>query len=735
MGQMRVKSWRSAPLFAVAIVVVACLCLSSALAQTSVSARFLHIAAGNPAIDIYVNDALAIAELGYGQSYEHINLPAGPVELAAYVAGTSLRMAQETLDLAADAAIALRAGDGLHFARLADDLSPLEFGDTRFSVYNALADGSAIDIISQADGRVLGENIAAGETAGPFETGASVQDFAILPATEAADADRPLLEFSAALAGGTSNILALHGSAAQPQVLKSSATVAGVGEYSLLHFAHVAPDVAPIDLWLDSQLLVPALSFAQPSARIAIPSGTYRLTLRLGRIELAEAALDLQAGQMQTVLVLGSPATLNIAVYSDSSQHLAEDAAVVRLINTIAGSVVNSLQLDSGAIVAVDLEYSQAGRSVKIVPGRQAMSLDISIGDYSGTIAVPARHYYGGVYYTLLALPGDSFSAPQLLSVETVLQRHLRAAPPALESRPPAAARPTEAAPTAAPLSASATETVPTPSPVETRIPTGAGGAYFGLGPYAIVDLDPGANLQLRQYPSSAAMSLELLPAGSELMILGRRGPTEYWAGDPTDLPVDLSDFTSDPAATLYPIEDLRPADTWLYVMYKTDASGTLYGWVYAFYLQIFDEMRRQEQRLRDLPPVRQNQAGRALQLEPASARRAKRIAARVHGLVADAFLYIRSANDAQSQALGSLAPGTVLELVGFDAAEDWAFVRQETSTGEVISGWVSADYIQVLLNGDPIRLNVLRALDATAVELVSASARGSITQASDSAG
>src|SRR5690606_15820278 len=74
---------------------------------------------------------------------------------------------------------------------------------------------------------------------------------------------------------------------------------------------------------------------------------------------------------------------------------------------------------------------------------------------------------------------------------------------------PVATEEPATAAATAAPTVPAVT---PTPTPI---------------GPTARVLLNPGANLQLRQFPSSEAFSLGRAPADSLLIVLGREGAPE----------------------------------------------------------------------------------------------------------------------------------------------------------------------------------------------------------------
>ena len=245
------------------------------------------------------------------------------------------------------------------------------------------------------------------------------------------------------------------------------------------------------------------------------------------------------------------------------------------------------------------------------------------------------------------------------------------------------------------------------------------------LTPYAFVNVNRDSALHLRQYPSSQALSLGLLPAESDLMILGRRGPSQVDGDTPIALPVDLSDFV-DHVPALLPYQDLPAADTWLYAMYRTPDNGALYGWVNALYLEVFD-LGGEQQRLANLAVVRQNQPGSAYNTEIKPPELADRIAARVFGLTAGGLLNLRRSNDPASEVLAQLPADATLRLIGLDEAEAWAFVEFQPETGNAIKGWVSMAYIQLQLNGEPVTAATLRALDPSTVPLISATVTGAV--------
>ena len=606
---------------------------SVSLAQDSALARFIHLSPDSPAIDVYINGELAAADLFYGEDSAHLSVPSGKAELAAYVAGTSANLFSHVVDIGSDAAaILLSSSDPAQIRIIAEDLSPIEFGMSRLIIVNALEDESGFGIVAPENDQIQGADISYGTALGPFEVLADSVELVVSP--DLANGQLSTHSFNTALFAGTSHLLVIHGSPHDPQLLRASAATEADSGSGRIRFVHAIQGATAVDLKINDQMIIPSLTFASPSVHIAIPAGSQRLTLSTGAITLKSMDLEVRVGQLQTVVVMGSPATLTVSTFSDSQRDLNESSAVVSLINAVPNSFISRLQLDSGAIVAIDVGFGEAGGAAQIVPGKQSMTLIMDIGEERGILGVPAAHYFGGSYYSLIALSGSAFSAPRLLITETSLKRGISATLPELnvvtnvapasasEERSEDEVESAVPSDTDMPAEADTTEgadavvevvsTAEADAPEAVETPAEDDSDFVAFSPFAIVNLDPGARLQLRQYPTSTALSLGLLAPEEKLLVLGRRGQTEIYLEESPDLPVDLSDYTGDPAAALYPVEDLEPADTWLFVMFKTPDGGALFGWVNALYLQVFDTMGVR-QRLASLPLVRQNQPGSAL--------------------------------------------------------------------------------------------------------------------------
>ena len=257
-----------------------------------------------------------------------------------------------------------------------------------------------------------------------------------------------------------------------------------------------------------------------------------------------------------------------------------------------------------------------------------------------------------------------------------------------------------------------------------------AGNEISSATPYAIVVVNPDSALHIRQFPSSDALSLGLLPAASDVLVLGRRAPADIGGDALSLLPVDLSDYTEDPAAALLPYQDLSAAETWLFVVYVTPDGGALYGWVNAFYLQVFSQ-NGERQRLASLTPVPQNQLGGATNTEMRPPLLSDHVSARVYGLDADAFLNLahwrRRQHRSSHTSRGRHRAGTSSDWMPRKNGHSYAMNRRR---GTSQPAGPAAEFIELLLNGKPALAASLRALDPSAVRVIGAEVTGVIQPA-----
>jgi hypothetical protein len=254
----------------------------------------------------------------------------------------------------------------------------------------------------------------------------------------------------------------------------------------------------------------------------------------------------------------------------------------------------------------------------------------------------------------------------------------------------------------------------PTPEAVVEVVPTEAAVISSNF-PTGRVLLDPGANLQLRQFPDVDSRSLGLVPSGAVVEILGREGAPVQIEGIFSQEIQDQIDNYVDPAEDLPTDEDLDPNNTWVQVSYTTPDAGEIEAWVLSQFLDINAPDGR-PQRLANLPTIPSNDFGEAVNTEVTPPPPAEDIVtAQVFNLNPGVNLQIRRTANRDGESLGLVPNGTILEFIGYgidpnelpeistaDTAE-WMFIRYTPAEGGEVTGWVSTIYVQLYYRGERI--------------------------------
>ncbi len=137
------------------------------LMEDSVHIRVAHFSPDTPAVDIYVNGDVAIADLAFPTITDWVELEPGSYNIAVAPAGTSIddaAIGPADFDLPAGAWITVAAIGSLENGTLApavlvEDYSDLDPANARVSVFHAIEDAPAVNV-QLADGTVLIDGLA-----------------------------------------------------------------------------------------------------------------------------------------------------------------------------------------------------------------------------------------------------------------------------------------------------------------------------------------------------------------------------------------------------------------------------------------------------------------------------------------------------------------------------------------------------------------------------------------------
>lgn len=723
---------------------------SGVLAQSEGEAlvRFVHAIPGAAAVDIYANDALAYAGLEAGTATPHLTVPAGDYSLRVTQSGVDTVLWEQDVTLAAGSAETLVASttQPLTFQTFQDDLAPLRSGTARFTAIHAIPAAPPIDVVL-SDGRPVVSGLEFGQVYGTLDIPALAYELAVVPTGEGIDA-AVVPPTTYALSSGMSYSLLVFGTAQRPQAMLLAAPAQAEGAAGYLRFVHAFPGAGPVDVVVNGTLSSPALAYGGAGTSFAaVPPGDYEVTFREAGTENDLTSVDVTVGENEYVTTAVYPADGGVGtdVFSTDLSPVNETESVFNVVNLLPEGATTFLALNSGTPLSGDVPSGETSAAI-VEPADTGATVSVMDGGETLDLALLLDAIYGGVYYDVLVVPAEDGPEAVLLQPVSIAQS-LASAPGAemMVAEAPTEAVATEEAssevvvsePTAAPVDAAATEVVeaPTAAPVDaaptevvatatplppTPVPPTPTPAPTQGPPTARVLLDPGANLQMRQYPSSDALSLGLAPSGSILTVIGRQGPE---VPGPFETPDPEATEWVDPATLLAEGEFLDRLDTWLFVSYETEDGGQIDAWVNSFYVSV-NATNGDIVALHTLPVVPSNRAGEAFNtvvgvptIEEALPQ------AIVGGLDEGVNLQIRRTPDVAGESLTLVPNDTALDLLGMNEERSWAFVRYETDSGSV-TGWANALFlVEYTVEGETLTFNDLESRNL--IETIDDSRRG----------
>jgi hypothetical protein len=730
------------------------------MAEPAARLRFLHAVAGGPSVDVYVDGALIVPALSFGEVTPHLMVSAGEHQVALRAQGSdpaAAALVEVSVPLAADLAftlVAQGAPEAVEAALYEDILDEIDLGLARLTAINAVPNSPALDVVTTVSAPLL-QGVNYGTQFGTVNIGAGSQDLVIVPAGGAVESALAAIGEIGLDSGTLYTFVALGtlDGATAPSTLTIKTPLNTPAGGARLRVANGSPDAGRVDVYLNDVLVAPALDTGAMTVHMPLPAGDYTVSVRAAGSPAADAALasaDLsltEAGAAQTVALTGEAADGSLALQAapDAVTGLSPGVARVAIMNAVPGASVSVSLAGDGTALASDLA-SSASASADVAPGREMLGVQVQGEGDPVEVAVPEIPLVGGVYYTLLVYGGGASGAPYNVSVgETVVSADLTSLPGAGEVvvaaaptqtseavateeatatdevtvvegvtpaeatlAPDAAAQPTQPVDTELVLEPTPAEGEATPAPAQVAPPAATQPPPV---PTAFVQLDPGANLQCRQYPSATAFSLGLIPAGATLRVLGRPGePIVPDTGEATPEPTPI-------------IEDIP--DMWLMTEWDQPEGGYITCWVNAQYLRVEFNGRLLDtlEELFELPEVPFNQPGEAVNTSVRPPTPLYNAILATVNLDPGVSLQVRRMPATNAESLDRAPAGTQLEALGYVEAPseglvgqpvdpNWIRVRYLKENQAATIGWVSAQYVTLSQLGRALDLSALPKLE-----------------------
>jgi uncharacterized protein YgiM (DUF1202 family) len=698
------------PLFRVmllALVLVAG--VGSALAQGNGRVRFVHVVPNVGAVDVYVNNVLVVAGLAYGSASDYVIAPAGDHTARVTLAEQSDLLWEQGIAVGENRATTFIASKP-SFTPFNENLGATTLGNTRLLLIHAIDGAPAVDVslaeavslngVEQPVGTKIAVGMAYDTSFGSFDLPA--QTYVVdVTAGDATVLDNVALP----LDSGTTYFAIVYGTPSAPEALLLRQMTTPASGEGLVRFIHAVVGAPSVDVFVNDTLVAPRLSAEDATVHMSLPVGTHTVTYRVVNTDdvLVSTQVVVEAAQPKTIVAMDAGGAVALTeVLDDISAPASVNTRIsATLLNAIPMSAVSTLNLGASALLEEPLAYAEhVGFAFDPAIGTLAYDVVGMNGAVSGENE--ARAFYGGTYYNFVIVGSDE---PKVLVFPTSLSQTIGSAPQRGGTTVAQVATPAPAVEQPA--------TVTTPPPAQ-QPPTTTGDRRQIL---AQVVLNPGANLQLRQFPNSSALSLGLAPSGATLEVNGREGaPVALVEGQ---APPPEAALWIDPVANLTSDnEDLDPTQTWLNVTYTPADGGRIVAWVNAQFLDLRNG-RGERVKLRDIVDlVGGNVPGRATGVAstaPSTTTTAPSttttttaqqpagrdsILAIVFGMNPGAGVNIRRYPSTDAEVLGRAVNDTVLRFVGANETDDWAFIEFASPDNTLITGWVSTQFLRYEYNG-----------------------------------
>ncbi len=754
----------------VAIFVIAGLSAPSASAAQvtdNVQVRFVHALADGGSVDIYVNDNLVVPGADFGDATPHLRLPTGEHIITLRAAGspaTSAAIYSETINLTPQRPglretiiVQADANGSPLLSRNPDNLNPAQLGQARLHVIHAAADVGAVDLVGMNNAPIA-QSVEYNTPFGTINPPVSFWELVMVPT--GSTADNALVEIGpVSFNTGMLYTFILIGNNANPEVVSLATPLEADtnADTVLVAIGHGSSDAPAVDIYANDTKILVNLEPGAITPHIALPAGDIELAVRQAgdppnsdAVQTTSLNLSSTTGAASLV-ALGSLADNSFAfsIYEDNVANLDTHMARVRVINTIANDPA-TVSLDSGLALASDLGSFAASNAVDLEAG--TYNIQATAGALN--LDLPMQNFNGGTYYTLLlfanASAGLNTSATALnLTADSlpgsqmgvaVAAATTEAAPPAATEDTSSASAATDSAPDAAAASGS-TDSAPPPAAAATTQaapPPAAGNPPPSTPPRQLdqivrgtVNVNAGVNLQCREYPSSSAFSLGLIPNNTTLEVRGYAAPADPEIDTPF-VPVEEGTFDEPTEA-----EDFE--EIWLSAYWNTPDGGIIDCWVRADFLMMtyrthlidtpekFFGLEELEVPIPVIRPIPYNYPGEAVDTTVAPPTPVESDPIATVNVNTGVNLHLRRLPDASSESLALIPNGTGLlvlertpamdELVDDGEDEDaedeeadipeevWLFVEHTDEANTRITGWIAARYTILSQGGRTLEL------------------------------
>ncbi len=385
--------------------------------------RVIHASPDAPNVDVWVDGAVAFANVPFAEVSRYAVLSAGShliqVEPAG-AGGAGPFVISATVMLAADTDYSVTAVGELASIEplvLTDDNAIPADGKAHVRFVHASPDAPAVDI-TLTDGTVLFGDYAFKESSPYLPVDAGTYDLQVrLAGTSTVVLELPGI----ALDNQTVYTVFAMGFAAPGMTPALQAVLAEDAGLANVRVAHLSPDAPNVDIWVNGSVAIPDVAYEEVTDYVALPSDSYFIeVVPAGQVSpvVISATLDLMANQDYTVAAVGELSAIEPLVLEDDNTIPGKGLAHVRFVHASPDAPAVDITLPDGTVLFGDYEFKESSPYLPVPSG--AYSLEVRLAGTS-TVVLPLNglEFAQRTVYTAFATGFAGGGSPALNAVLT----------------------------------------------------------------------------------------------------------------------------------------------------------------------------------------------------------------------------------------------------------------------------------------------------------------------------
>lgn len=176
--------------------------------------------------------------------------------------------------------------------------------------------------------------------------------------------------------------------------------------YSYIRVFHAAPDLSPIDVYANNDIIATNLRFKGFTNYIRLPLGRYRIRIfrRGTQINpLLDRNIVIPQGKIFTLAATGLIPNLELRAVEDTIEPLRPGRAKIRFVHFSPGAPAVDLTLYNGDIIFKNVSYGGITEYKEIAPGNYNLQLRVANTDQK-VLLLPNTRFGPDKFYTIYAV-------------------------------------------------------------------------------------------------------------------------------------------------------------------------------------------------------------------------------------------------------------------------------------------------------------------------------------------